>query len=501
MKLALNSSVIHSFANSLLWNKFDNPVETPEFHFELWDLLCSDSPNVAVAAPRKHAKTTAGTHCFILASILFRVKSYVLIISDTEGQAVEFLNNIKKEFLENEKLISIFQIHEVTKNNDKEVIVQFTDGNQARIMAFGSEQKIRGRIWRNKRPDLIVADDMENDELVMNEERRNKFQTWFLAALGEMGSSDCDFRIFGTILHQDSMLNRLMPKMTSPTLKSDGLKFWDPEHEKESGWKSVLYQAHNSDFSQILWPENYDKEHFVKKRQKYIFQGRPELYAQEVLNRPIDDSIAYFRKDDLLPILDPRESMEYYVGIDCAISEKERRAYTAIVVAGLTSRGYLKIVDVRRFRGDSLDICNEIFSVQERYNPVLIAMEKENIAKSIGPFLYEQMGREGKPFLNLHLMPIGGQDKERRARSIQARIRAGKVEFDHKASWWPAFLEECIYFPRGTYADQVDALAWVGILLDKMVSVKTDDEKSEEKYQREYEESEVFDLGDTGYGD
>jgi predicted phage terminase large subunit-like protein len=499
--MELNSSVIHSFASSLLWSKFDNPVETPEFHLELWDLLCSSYERVAIAAPRKHAKTTAGTFVFILASVLFRVKSYVLIISDSEGQAIEFLGNIKQELLENERLQELFQIQRLYKDTDKEVRILFKDGKKARIMAFGSEQKIRGRIWNHQRPDLIVADDMENDEQVMNEERRHKFRTWFMNALGEMGSSTCHFRVFGTILHQDSMLNRLMPKMTSPTLKTDGLRFWDDNHEAESGWKSVLYQAHNEDFSKILWPENYTKEYFVKKRQRYIYQGNPEGYAQEVLNRPIDDSIAYFRKDDLLPISEYRERLEYYVGVDCAISEKDRRAYTAIVVAGLSATGVIRIMDVRRFRGDSLDICNEIFAVQERYDPILIGMEKENIAKSIGPFLYEQMGKSGKPFLNLHLLPIGNQDKERRARSIQARIRAGKVEFDHKASWWPQLQEEMIYFPRGSYADQVDALAWIGIMLDKMVAVKTDKEMADEDYEREKEEAGITDLGMTGYGD
>lgn len=499
--MELNSSAIYTFASTLLWSKFDNPVDTPDFHFELWDLLCSPHERVAIAAPRKHAKSTAGTFVFILAAILFRVKSYVLIISDSEGQAIEFLGNIKQELTDNEKLIELFQIERLYKDTDKEVRILFKDGKKARIMAFGSEQKIRGRIWNHQRPDLIVCDDMENDEQVMNEERRNKFRMWFLSALGEMGSSTCHFRVFGTILHQDSMLNRLMPKITSPTIKTDGLRFWDDEHEKESGWKSVLYKAHNPDFSKILWPENYTKDYFVKKRQRYIYQGHPEGYSQEILNEPIDDSLAYFRKDDLLPIQDSREFLEYYVGVDCAISEKDRRAYTAIVVAGLSPSGLLKIVDVRRFRGDSLDICNELFAVQERYEPVLIGMEKENIAKSIGPFLYEQMGRNGKPFLNLHLLPIGNQDKERRARSIQARIRAGKVEFDHKATWWPAFLEEIIYFPRGAYADQVDALAWIGIMLDKMVTVKTDQERADDDYEREKEEAGMTDLGLTGYGD
>lgn len=439
-----------------------------------------------------------------MAAVLFRFKKYVIIVSDSESQAAEFVSNIKRELIENEKLIELFQLKpKLRKDTDVNIIGEFRDGYQFRIQGYGSEQKVRGRLWRGTRPQLVVCDDMENDEQVMSEERRYKFRKWFFAALKRMGSKNCHFRIFGTILHQDSLLSRLMPKMTSPTLETDGLRFWDDNHETESGWKAVLYQAHNEDFSKILWSERYDRAYFEDARRECVYQGHPELYAQEMLNRPVDDSIAYFRKEDLIPIpIEVREEfLEYYVGVDCAISEKDRRAYTAMVVAGLNAKGVLRVVDVRRFRGDALDICNELFLIQKRYKPVLVAMESENIAKSIGPFLYEQMGRGGKPFINLHLMPIGNQDKERRARSIQARIRAGKVQFDHQASWWAPFLEEMIYFPRGSYADQVDALSWIGIMLDKMVDVPTDEEIIEQEYEDELHDAEVFDLGMTGYGD
>lgn len=470
--MQLTAQLVHGFTSSLLFSKFDNPVATPDFHHELWELVCSNHPQVAIAAPRRHAKSTAVTHCFTLAAVLFRCKQYVFIVSDTHSQAIEFLDAIKKEFIENDALVTLFGVKRLIKDTEDDIIVELNDGHQFRIKAYGAEQKVRGRKWRSKRPDLVICDDLENDEIVLNEERRHKFRSWFLNALMEVGSKDCHFRIVGTILHQDALLARFMPKRGSLTAVDDGLRLIDEAFSLKSGWKSVLYRAHNEDFSQILWPENYSQEYFVKKRDGFIAQGHPEGYSQEYLNQPIDESLAYFRKEDLRKIDNEKEFMEYYVGADLAISEKDQRAYTAIVVAGLTADNRLKVVDVRRFRGDSLDICNEIFAVQERYSPVLFAIESENIAKSIGPFLFEQMGKGGKPYINLREMKIGGQDKIRRARSVQARTRAGKVEFDHDASWWPAFQEELLYFPRGSYSDQVDAFAWVGLLLDRMVDTR-----------------------------
>jgi hypothetical protein len=158
--MELNAKVVHGFTSALLMSKFDDPKPTPTFHHELWDLACSKHPKVAIAAPRGHAKSTAVTHCFTLACVMFRVKKYVLIVSDTEGQAIQFLSDIKKEILENDKLRDLFGVRGFVKETETDIIVEFEDGIQFRITAKGSEQKVRGLKWRNKRPDLIVCDDL-----------------------------------------------------------------------------------------------------------------------------------------------------------------------------------------------------------------------------------------------------------------------------------------------------------------------------------------------------
>ena len=181
--MELTADLIYGFTNSLLISRFDNPRPTPDFHLTLWEIMCSKDKKVAVAAPRGHAKSTAVTHAYVLANICFRIKKHVLIVSDTEGQAVNFLNDIKNEFCENEQLISLFDVKRLSKDTATEIIIEFNDGHNVRVIVKGSEQKVRGIKWRNTRPDLIVGDDLENDEIVMNEERRYKFMKWFYGAL------------------------------------------------------------------------------------------------------------------------------------------------------------------------------------------------------------------------------------------------------------------------------------------------------------------------------
>ena len=58
---------------------------------------------------------------------------------------------------------------------------------------------------------MIVCDDIENDEIVMNQERREKFRNWMLKALLPCRAPNGIVRIVGTILHLDSFLARITP--------------------------------------------------------------------------------------------------------------------------------------------------------------------------------------------------------------------------------------------------------------------------------------------------
>ena len=484
--MELTAEALYGFTTSLLLSRFDNPKPTPAFHKELWELVCRPNEWVAIAAPRGHAKSTAITHSYTLASVLFRQSKYALVVSDTEEQACLFLGDIKLELTENEDLIQLFDIKRVVKDTEKVIIVQFNDGEYFRIDAKGSEQKLRGRKWRGKRPDLIIGDDLENDEIVLNDDRRKKFRDWFFNSLVPMGGDTCKIRIVGTILHMDSLLERLMPPWGGEYTETDGIKFWvneEYQEEEELPWLSVRYQAHNPDFSLMLWPEKFTRKRLERLRAGYVQQGNPEGYSQEYLNYPIDEENAYFQGDDFLPIKDREEGLEYYVGCDLAISQSDKAAFTVMVVAGINPQGKLKIVDVRRFRGDSLEIVDELFILQQRYEPELFVIEKENIARSIGPFLNQEMHRRGI-YLTID-DPVPSQDKMKRAQSIRARMRAGQVEFDHDAHWYHPLYTEMTQFPKSQYKDQVDAIANIGLALDKMVVAATPEELEEEWWEEE----------------
>jgi len=94
-----------------------------------------------------------------------------------------------------------------------------------------------------------------------------------------------------------------------------------------------------------------------------------------------------------------------------------------------------------------------------------------------------------------------GLDKVTRAKSIQARMRAGGVKFDKGADWYQVLEDECMTFPRSKHDDQVDALAYMGRLLDQMIEAPTQEEAEEEEYLDELRNSDIEDgrSKTTGY--
>lgn len=501
--MKLTSSVISGFVGSVLASRFDGKAASPDFHKECWDLCTGPERFVAIAAPRGHAKSTAVTLGYGLATLLFRERKFMLLVSDTESQAALFLGTFKQELQDNADLIDLFGIKrnekglvQFIKDSETDIIVECNDGHTFRIIAKGAEQKLRGLIWNGSRPDIIICDDMENDELVMNKERREKMRRWFKGALLPCRSDSGIVRIVGTILHMDSLLERMMPAINDRQTVTEGLKQYS---KRRTMWKAVKYRAHNEDFSELLWPEKKSAAEFKMLYDEAKADGTLDIYSQEYLNYPIDESVAFFKKADFLSIT-PDEmdvTLHYYVTADLAISEEQRADYSVFVVAGIDENKLIHVRHIIRERMDGREIVDTLLMLQRIYEPVAVGIEEMQVSKAIGPFLREEMIKHNT-YLSLVPLKHGGKDKLTRARSIQARMRARGVKFDKEADWYSKFENECLTFPRGKHDDQVDSFAYLGMMLDKLVEAPTREEQDDDAYNDEFYADESYATGRNG---
>lgn len=478
-RVAIDVHLMAGFVETFLQEDFDAPKPSPSFHKELWTLFTSAAPYVVIAAPRGHAKSTAGTFSFGLASALFGADDFILIVSATEALAAAHLANMARVIEENEDLRTEFDIT-ILRNNETELICR-TGNREFCVIGKGAEQKVRGILWRNKRPSLILVDDLEEDEAVMSKERREKLRNWFKNALIPCGSDSLRVRMVGTVLHLDSLLERLMA---------------------DEQWVSRRFRAHKSydDFSEILWPEKFPKARLMQIRAGY--KDNPSGYSQEYLSHPVADADSYFRRSDFRAMEgdDYVSPKTYYGAIDFALGKDDKGDPTSITVGGLDSDNMLHIVDSIAERMDPVTALDKIFEFQEMYDIDCWVVEDENIAKAIGPFLNLEMVKRNC-YLNLwRISPH--KDKQHRATSFKARMRAKGVKFDYNAEWFPPMQGEMLSFPRGKNDDRVDTLAYLGLMMDKFAPSLTRKELDQAAWEEEMAEgAETMDgrSGVTGY--
>lgn len=468
-KVVLTADLIEAFGGTFISPKYDQACPTPPFHRLAWALYGGSDPNVCVVAPRDHAKSSALSMVYILAEVLFRCSDYVILVGSTEDGAAEQLGNIAEELQENEDLMREFGIKRMLRTATTDVIAEMNDGHKFRILARGAEQRIRGRLWKGKRPNLLVCDDMEDDEQVQNPERRRKFRVWFFRAAKQALSKSGRIRVHGTILHDDSLLSRLRKNRT---------------------WKTLFFAAHASfdDFSNLLWPERWTEEQLRARRQEFIEDGDSAGYSQEFLNNPLDHSDAFLKAADFLPMNEDDHESDKIIcaAADFAVSRADSANRTAFVVGGKDVNNLLHHLDVRKGRWDPTEWIDEMFNIQTRWNPEVFWVEDGVIWKSVKAMIYREMQIRDIRINFEAILPV--KDKGTRGRPYQRRMRAGQCRFDKKAEWYADFEQENLRFSgtaQATLDDQFDAAALLSRGFDDLAQAEPEDFYTEDEWEME----------------
>lgn len=448
-----------------------HPVEW--FHRAWWEDCCSADRKVAIAAPRGHSKSTSINIAYSLATALLEQHPFQIKVSRSRPIAIEFLRTVKEIIANNREIAKTFRFRKFIRDTEDDFIASFGNGYQIRMVAMGVEQSMRGFTWDTKRASLIIGDDMEDDEQVLSADRRDKTLYWFMNTLRPLGSDDAQFRVIGTVLHEDSLLSKLL---------------------KNEEWKHSIYEGCNEDLTELLWPQKFPLPWWQAQKREAISFGNLVGFNMEYRNIAMDTSSGFFQKQDFRPMEDDDHDKTgiYYVGGDLAISTDERRDRTAFVIAKIDSEGFLYVVDIRAGRWDAKQIGDEIFSIEETYHPEEWYIEEEKIKKSMSYGLELEMRARGVyPNLVHGLVPT--KNKMARARAIQARMRARSVLFNIEHDLYQPLQNEMLAFDRSDHDDFVDAMAWLGIGLSRMVTPLSDEDAAEEAFVRAETEEDVAD--------
>ena len=412
--------------------------------------LYNSSKRACTVCPRNHAKTTQARK-YILHQILYDKTKYTVLLGSSEDMAGQSLRWIRDQLIENDKLVEIYGS---LYNKNKWADTEFQTSTKIKVSAKGAGQKIRGSNEKG-RPDLIYADDLEDDEEVKSKDRRIKLRQWLLKAVLPALSKRGRFIYTGTILHVDSLL-----KNVSRNKVRDA-----------TPWKVLVYKAINVDEKGrefALW-----SAHISLKELRALREADPETFAQEYQNNPTSGSMAVFNREEFeyfddYEIRKDEATRDFYIreklvhtmlSTDLAVSEKEGADYTVLMVTGMDENENLYVIDYERFRSsDPYEQIELIFDMCRKWSIKIVTMEAVAFQKTFKRIFEHEMNKRAF-YLEIQEMVRQSIRKIFRIKSLKGPIRAGKIFWKRNHYDLEDELEQVSSTALGTHDDVIDCLA------------------------------------------
>jgi predicted phage terminase large subunit-like protein len=421
-------------------------LPTADFQKEIYHLL--EDPQIkhlVIVAFRSSGKSTIATLAYPIWAILGKQQSkFALILSQTQPLARLHLQNIKRTFETNELLRSDFgPLDELSDEwGSMSLVLPKYD---ARIGAASSDQSIRGLKFGSHRPDLIIADDVEDVVSVQTQESRDKTYQWFVSEVIPAGDQHAKIINIGNLLHEDSLLMRLKERIEDGTLKGEYREYPIVDAKGEVLWKG-----------KYPTPEALDEQ-----RQKVVDE---RSWLREFCLKIVPDQkqiilpewISFY---DVLPLQNSaNQYINTFLGVDLAISEKTSADYTAVVVV----HAYGNNLKDRRYFISSHFINKHLTYLQSRdqiYQLYQMLRQKDKPMTLVESVAYQQAMVETLHEMGLTVKGIKvAGDKYARLSTAGMLFEQGKVLFPSDGSC-KEIITQLLGFGIEKHDDLCDAIS------------------------------------------
>jgi phage terminase large subunit-like protein len=455
---------------------------SPVFHRAL--LADYFSPhNTYDAAPRGFSKTTL-LQCAVLFECANRLQRFVVFIEKTFTEAAEVLSAVREECVENEDLIACYGNllnNEASRIEGKHSKAKDAEGdliiNGVRLRAKGFDQPVRGLKSRAYRPTKIILDDCEQDSHIRNPDQRQKYEENFNKGVQPAIDIHGSIHVFGTILHEDSLLSNLIRLHGGRVFRAYYLE-GEEDYERAKTFAEAA-QVDGVGAVLLLWRSRWSWETLTKKRDEMRSKGLSiNAFEQEYRNKPIAEEERKFRWEwlhnplrriGLDDLLKSGKTLVGYATIDAAESLNTGADSTASIVALIDPDGNWYLVDVRDDRRNITDLVAlpfELWGKWKSHGLIKVGVERKAFADQMKPLLDEQKRLRNVFPVVEELKPMGRSKEGRILGALQGRFELGKVWVCLDAQGRPIgdtvkLLDQLYDFPSAAHDDLSDALAYI----------------------------------------
>lgn len=201
--------------------------------------------------PRGHAKSTH-FDVFIPLWLMFqpqRLINVMVLVGKSENNARKLISDIQAELEYNQRIIADY--------GDQKSLGSWTDGEfvtqgEVAFFALGRGQSPRGLRYKEARPDYIVIDDLDDDELCRNESRVRELTDWVKEALfGALDVGRGRFIMVGNLISKNSVLQKIIntPGVQTSTVYAvdkEGEPVWKDKWTKEEAAAAAEFMGYRS---------------------------------------------------------------------------------------------------------------------------------------------------------------------------------------------------------------------------------------------------------------
>jgi len=389
--------------------------------------------------PRGWAKTTLG-QIYGLWGLLFGKKQFMLVIGKSGDNAAEIVQTMVLELEENERLLQDFgDQHTQWWNVATGYRLRKTG---AWLRGIGRGESVRGSKKGAARPDFILADDIEDEELVRNPQRVKRLLKWWVAS----------------VLPALSKNGTAVWLCTSLSQKSPSTLLLDPEYklaetEEPPDCRRLSFPALNPE-GESTWPEMWSTERlFAKKAQIGSSAFNQEfLHLAEMVGGMFRGS--WFQKFTNSNLQDDsiRQRLVIAVGVDPSVKAKETSDPKAIVAWGRdleTDLYYCLYAWIQR--KTVTEFIKKLYEIQDLLRPQIFLLEAQGFANLLTiPIKNEGMRRGVRLPIRLIEQSVA---KETRVQQLEPMAENGQLWYQPGHSDQNELIEEFEYFPSSGKPD------------------------------------------------
>ena len=280
-----------------------------------------ETPNLKAVFmwPRGHAKSTH-FDIFLPLWLMFQPKRLInvgVVVGKSEDSACTLLSDLQAELEYNQRIIADFGSQ---KNLGDWQDGEFVTQSGVAWFARGRGQSPRGLRYKEARPDYIVIDDLDDDELCRNDKRVHDLTDWVKEALfGTLDVGRGRFIMVGNLISKNSVLYNIAHSKGVFLSRIDAL-------DKDGN---------------PVWQEKWTRE----EAQEYAEFVGYRAWNKEMMNNPITDGTIFraewIRFKRMLPLKDYEQLVCY---TDPSWKSSTANDYKACRLWGKTKSGELHLI-------------------------------------------------------------------------------------------------------------------------------------------------------------